>query len=550
MVKFNINIGTMHYALKRYRVLLSLLLLWSVNIFEPVEAQSVYQPYSYQFYQKFSADLYSIHTNIHSTIKPYFADDSLLKRTYDSLMEISLAPMQKSRLFSGHLAEVKSKGYTIYADLLPDLQAGYDFNANKSNWLTTLGYQVGGTIGNKFYFYVAGYNSSAQFPGYINTYVNTIGVVPGQTPVDNKGGSITNWSYYTGLVSYTPIKYVNFTAGQDKNFIGDGYRSMLLSDYASPYPFAKMTFTLGNVKYIAMLTRFEDQLSPKIPGSTDNRVKWGYFHYLDWSISNRVSLGFFDSVVSADADSVGHKRGIDYSYLNPFIFLRPIEASHGSPDKADLGLTAKWKFADKNILYGQFALTEFQSKDFFSNDGSVRNKYGYQLGVRGADIFKVKGLNYLFEYNAAKPYTYTETESFRNYSQLGEPLAHPFGANFREWLTIWNYSIGRFDLQGQLNYAFYGLDINGLDYGKNIFQSYLNAAKQLNNYTGQGLRTNLYYAEGKVAYILNPKYNLRLELGAVYRDEVNTVFESRTPMITFGLRSSFRNFYSDGVSAQ
>jgi len=513
-----------------------------------VKAQSVYQPYSYQFYQKFSSDLYSLNTNAHTTLKPWFADDSLLRHTYDSLMAVNsnAQGLLKGRFFNQHLIDSQQPGYTLYADILPDLQAGANFAGGKSTWLTTLGYQVGGTIGSKFSFYGAGYNNAAQLPNYEYSYVNSKGVVPGQTRVTNPGSSTTDWSYYTFLLSYTPVKYVNFTAGQDKTFIGDGYRSMILSDYASPYPFFKVTVNLGNVRYMAMYTLFQDPNGPRLPGDPSAMFhKWGYFHYLDWNVSNRLSLGFFDAIVSADRDSVGHKRGFDFSYANPFIFMRPIEAAHGSPDKASIGITGKWKFADKNIAYGQFMLTEFNSGDFFSNNGSSRNKYAIQLGIRGADLFKVKSLNYLFEYNTAKPYTYSETVGFRNYSQYSEPLANPLGANFREWVSILNYSIGRFDLQGQLTYAYYGLDMDGLNYGNNIFESYTNPARLYGNFTGQGLRTNMYYAEGKVAYLLNPKYNLRLEVGALFRDDTNSIFSSRAGLITFGLRSSFRNIYND-----
>lgn len=512
-------------------------------------AQAVYQPYSFDFYQKFSSDLYSTHTRIHSTIKPSLLDDSLIKHTYDSLMNVGITTQNKSgayrKLFAEHLIDIKNPGYTIYGDILPDVQIGNDFSNSKTTWLTTLGYQVGGTIGSKFYFYGSGYNNRAALPDYLTNYANSTGVVSGQTRVTNRGGSITNWSYYTFLLSYTPIKYINFTVGQDKNFIGDGYRSMLMSDYASPYPFAKLTFTLGTVRYMAMYTQFEDPNAPKVPGSSDNRKKWGYFHYVDWNVSNRVSFGFFDSITSVDQDDQGHKRGFDATYLNPFIFLRPLEASNGSPDKATLGFTGKYKIVDKTIIYGQFALGEFQAKDFFSSDGSVRNKYGWQLGLRGADLFKVKSFNYLFEYNTAKPYTFTETRAIGNFSQYDEPLGHPFGANFREWLGILNYSIGRFDLQGQLNYAYYGLDMNGLNYGGNIFEPYTTAPNATGNFTGQGLRTDFYYAQGKVSYLINPKYNLRVELGGLFRDETNSVATNKTALLTFGIRSSFRNIYTD-----
>jgi hypothetical protein len=274
------------------------------------------------------------------------------------------------------------------------------------------------------------------------------------------------------------------------------------------------------------------------------RKKFGVFHFLDWNVSNRISLGFFDNIIGFYTDDNGKKRPFDFNYLTPIIFMKPINNASDDPDKSLLGFTGKYKITDGITAYGQFALNEFHSKDFFSSNGASDNKYGWQLGFRGADVFKIKNLNYLFETNNAKPYTYSARSAIENYSENGESLAHPFGGNFREWLGILNYSVGRFDLQGQLNYAYYGLDMNGLNYGKNIFELYP-IPNTFGNYTGQGLRTDFYYAEGKVAYLLNPKYNLRFELGGLYRNEKNSVFNNKTAMITFGLRSSFRNIYHD-----
>jgi hypothetical protein len=99
-----------------------------------------------------------------------------------------------------------------------------------------------------------------------------------------------------------------------------------------------------------------------------------------------------------------------------------------------------------------------------------------------------------------------------------------------------------------MDYGRYGLDENGLNYGKDVFQDYSKPAKDLGNYIGQGLTTNMYYLEGKVAYVLNPKYNLRIELGGIYRNETNAAFNDKTTMITIGLRSTFRNLYTDIAS--
>lgn len=533
---------------------------------ETAQSQVQYQPYSYQFYQKLDDSVYSTKTRFHSSIKPFLIDDTTLYAKYKSLINYGVDTvghhsLVHRKLFNEHLIDIKKPDYTFFADYLPDLTIGRDFSDSRTTWLNTRGYQVGGTIGSKFYFYSSGYENQAVFADYLNTYINQSGIVPGQAYDRKFGGSRTkDWSYVTALISYTPSKYLNIAAGHDKNFIGDGYRSMLLSDYSSPNSFLKLTGNLGNVSYMVMWSYMQDPRAPQLSYEVGNRKKWGVFHYLDWNVTNRLSLGFFDSVIWADSDDQGHKRGFDFTYGNPIIFLRPLEASNGSPDNAMIGFNGKYKISDQVTAYGQFALDEFEASNFFSNKGSSRNKYGWQIGLRGADIFNVKRLNYLVEYNGAKPYTYSQEKSINNYAQQNEPLAHPWGANFKEVVGLLNYSYKRFNFSGELNYGHYGLDTDTLNWGKDVSLSYLKQARYdgppeffgtraaistVGNYIGQGLTTNMYYAEGKVAYLLNPKYNLRIEVGGIFRKETNSLFTNNTTMLTIGLRSSFRNLYQD-----
>ncbi len=517
-------------------------------------AQSQYLPYSYQFYQKFNEDVYSTKTRMHTSLKPFFADDSLLRGRYNELMNVGVDTLKQHswahrKLFNEHLFDVKNKDYTFFLDFLPDGVIGSDRAQGKSTWLVTRGYQLGGTIGKKFYFYSRGLENQAIFPQYMDTYINQIGIVTGQAYDRTYGKkSYKDWSDVVALVSYTPVKYLNITLGHDRNFIGDGYRSQLLSDFASPYPFLKLTGDVGNVKYMAMWSYMVDPAAPYESYTNGYKNKWGVFHYLDWNVTDRLSLGFFDAIIWGNVDKYGGYRGFEFGYANPVIFLRPVEASAGSPDNALIGFTGKYKITDGITAYGQFALDEFEGSNFFSGKGSSRNKYGFQIGIRGANLFKVKGLNYLLEHNGATPYTYSETERLINYSQQGEPLAHPFGANYKELIGLLNYSYKRFDFSGQVQYAQYGLDINGLNYGKDIFKTWDKPAKLTGNYIGQGLTTNLYYAQAKVAYVLNPKNNLRLEFTALLRNESNNQFTYRTSLFSLGIRSSFRTIYSDIAS--
>jgi len=525
-------------------------ILLFITAFSPVstKAQATYQPYSYQFYQKLNKVQYSIETRQHTAIKPFIID-SVMQPRYDSLMNLGIhdRPTWLGRkIFNEHLIEDNTDISRFYADILPDLYVGRDFAGGaKNTFLRTVGAQIGGSIKDKFAYHISAYNNRSVFPNYVNEFINKTEVVPGQTYGDI-GENVLDWNYITAVASYTPSKYLNISLGYDKNFIGDGYRSMLLSDAASNYTSLKLTGTLGNVKYMTMWSYLIDPLAPELL-QDKTRGKWGTFQYLDWNVNNRLSLGFFQSIIWANRTEEDGLRGFEFAYLNPIIFLRSIESSDpGSPDKMHLGLNAKYKVLNNVTVYGQFLLGEFTAKEFFAGNGYMHNKWGTQVGLRGFDAFGIENLNFLGELNMARPYTYSHYDPISNYSHFSQPLAHPLGANFREFVGIVNYSVKRFEFSLQGNYSAYGLDPDAeTNFGKDIFKSYRTFVSKYDNHIAQGIKTNLGYLDSKISYLLNPKYNLRFELGAILRQEKNELGRNSSGMLTFGLRSSFRNLYYD-----
>ncbi|HEY0244933.1 MAG TPA: gliding motility protein RemB, partial [Mucilaginibacter sp.] len=357
-------------------------------------AQSVYLPYSYQLDQKFDADIYSTHNSFHTALKPYLID-SVLAPKYNQLMQLGVDTTRKSwvsrKLFNEHLFDVKTKEFTFYGDYLPDLQIGRDISGKRNTNLNTRAYQFGGTVGDKFSFYSSGYEDQGVFPAYYDAVVNSYHFVPGQSYDRSFGKKTKDWSYATAIISYTPIKQLNITLGEDKTFIGDGYRSLLLSDYAAPYPLLRLTANLGKVQYMAMWAYMEDAVIKKYDGFGSNRRKWGMFHYLDWNVTNRLSLGFFNALIAAEADDNGNLHGFDLNYINPVILASSLGPSTPVPDNTFAGLTGKYKIFDKTAFYGQLLVDHYSS----NNSAASPNTYGYQLGIRGADIFKIKNLNYL-----------------------------------------------------------------------------------------------------------------------------------------------------------
>ncbi len=508
-------------------------------------------PQDYQLYQKFNKAVYDRNAKFHSSIRGFYSDDVRLRPTYDSLMNVGVDTLNKRtwihrKLFKEHLIDVSTDEYNLYADILVDFQVGKDFSGDRGTWLNTRGFQVGGNVGEKFSFYLNGFENQGKFANYVNDFIITNQVVPGQG-FGKLATDQQDWAYVTALLSYSPNKHLNFALGHDKNFIGDGYRSMLLSDNSSNYSFFRLRASLGSLQYQTIYAYMLDPGAPKL--ALDRRLgdrgKWMAAHYLDWNVTNKLSLGFFQAVTWADAEVEG-KRGFDFNYIHPFVFLRPIENTNTtSPDKMRLGFNAKYEVLEKTAVYGQFMFDEFTAKEFFKGDGYWANKWAVQLGFRGSDLFNIAGLNYLGEFNTARPYTYAHFDRLSNYANYNQALAHPFGANFREFLGLLNYSYKRFDFQGQAIYAAYGLDGAGDNFGKDIFKDYNTRSVNYGSKVGQGIATDLYMLQGKVAYVLNPKYNLRFELGGVYRNEKNANLNHKTAMITFGLRTSFRNLYYD-----
>ena len=527
--------------------LLAGILLLSIQI---SKAQSVYLPQSYLLYQKFNGDIYSTKSSFHTSLRPFLID-SLINGTYDSVMNIGVSDERKTwlsrKLFNEHLFDVQTKDYTFYGDVIADLQVGRDFSGKRSTYLNARGFQFGGTVGTKFSFYTSGFEDQAKFPGYYNDVVNANAFIPGQAYARHYNGQAQDsqdWSYVTAIASYTPIKQLNITLGQDKMFVGDGYRSLLLSDYAANMPLLRVTANLGRVQYMMAWAYLEDLQAPKFDQLGSNRRKWAMFHYLDWNVSNRVSLGFFNALITPEADAQGNRRGFDVNFINPLVFSSALGSSASPKDNVFMGFTGKYKIFDKTAIYGQLLLDRFKFSNFFSGN-NLDNTNGVQLGIRGADIFKVNRLNYLFEFNTVKPYTYSSTQTLNNYTFFGDPLAHPFGANFREFLGIINYSVGRFDFQGQLDYGKYGLDANATDNNGKLLTKPYPVNPNSTPVIGQGISTQLYYGEGTVSFLVNPKTNLRIEIGGLYRQEKNALNDNKTTLVTFGIKSGFRNLYHD-----
>ncbi|MBT8257737.1 MAG: gliding motility protein RemB [Bacteroidia bacterium] len=518
-------------------------------------------PFTHQFYAKFDRAINLVGTNSHTASKPLLYND--VSRYFDiKQMNAELNKGGNSwgarKLFNEHLVQVQSKDYWFTIDPIFDLQVGKDSDADfNSTYNNTRGIFVQGGLGKRFNFSASIYESQGRFAQYFNDYAETLkafgpdpAIIPGRGIAKRFKDDSYDYPVAEAYLSYSPADFINLQFGHGKNFIGDGYRSLLLGDPASPSPFLKINTTFWKIRYTNTWMWLKD-VRPEVTEDGAFLSKYMANHYLSWNVSKRLNLGLFESVLWTNSND----RGFDINYLNPIIFYRAIEFETGQgAGNAIVGASAKYKWNDQFNLYSQFIIDEFSLSDVKAGDKSWKNKFGYQLGLKYYNAFQVDNLLLQFEYNRVRPYTYSHNTVVLNYGHNNQSMAHLWGANFREAIFIGRYHYKRWFADAKFIFGKRGLDFSNDDdmfaYGGDIYTSENDRPASTGIEVGQGNTANLFHAELQGGYLVNPATNLKLFLYLNYRDfnpDANTVkdFNQSTFWFSIGLRTDLFNWYFD-----
>ena len=480
----------------------------------------------------------------HASIKPYI--NFSVKEADDTTFHLNNYKI-KNYFLSNELLSKPEKRNQVSMQVLPilDEQAGYDGLAKRAVNELSGGAYTRFDINTNFSAAVTLTGGKVSYPGFTDTLVSKYKIIPGLGRAYGSNGNYT-YTNLTGYISYSPIRILNFELGKDKMFIGEGYRSLILSDVANNYPFFKTTLNIWHFQYSFWYSMFQDLYTPNgIRQKPLNR--FGTFHYLSWNVTKNFNFSFFETEIFQGTDSIRH-RGFDPNYLNPVIFYRPIEYSLGSGDNALMGFNTSLKLAHRVKLYGQVIIDEFNLDYIRAHTGWWANKQGFQLGAKYMDAFGIKNLSLQGEFNYVRPYTYSHASEQQNYSQFNQPLAHPFGANFYELLGFVSYKHKNWQVDLKGLYAVIGRDSASAksDVGQNIFLSYDLHPNDFGNYVGQGVKYTLMQAELKFTYFLIRGLNMRLETGMIERYiQANDGYLYACPYIYAGIKTSMSNFYRD-----
>jgi hypothetical protein len=519
-------------------------------------------PFSHSYYAQFDSSMNQVGTNNHTASKPYtYAEVS----KYYNLKEANEKIKKKvsgwwgRKFWNENTVQIQGDGYWFTVNPIFDLQVGKSSSiVSKNTYVNTRGIQFQGGLGEQLSFTSTIFESQGRFADYFNRVADTLrpsggnpAIIPGMGIAKRFKTDAYDFPLAEANLTYTPSRFINLQMGYGRNFIGDGYRSLLESDGASPYPYVKINTNFWKVKYTNTYMWLKD-VRPDATVDKTYATKYMANHYLSWNASKRLNVGFFESVVWANTN----ERGFDMSFVNPIIFYRSVEfASSSRSGNALLGLTAKYKWNNQISLYGQFLLDEFSLGDIKKQENSWKNKYGYQLGAKYFNAFHIDNLLLQLEYNHVRPYVYSHLDPLTNYGHNNQSVGHQWGGNFKEFIAIARYHKGRYYADAKVTFGKRGLDFNTAtdtkNYGSNIYLSYDDdRPSDTGVLIGQGNTTNIFIGDFQAGYLVNPATNLKLFGSLIYRNfdpmqDTAANFKESTTWFSIGLRADVFNWYFD-----
>ena len=381
-------------------------------------------------------------------------------------------------------------------------------------------------------------DNQERYPAYVQEWTTNRQAVPGAGYYkDFKDVGGVDYFDARGYMTFGVTKYIDVAFGYDKNFIGNGQRSLFLSDFGNSNLFLKLNTRIWKFNYQNLFMELHNAYQRG--GDRLLGKKYAAMHHLDIDITKWLNVGLFEGVI------FGRTNRFEFGYLVPVIFLRSVERNNGSPDNSVVGLDFKANIAKTAQLYGQLLLDEFKLSEV--NNDWYANKTGVQLGAKYIDAFTIKNLDLQLEWNRVRPFTYSHNDSVANYSHYNQPLAHPLMANFNEWIGVLRYRpLPKWTIEGKAMFYTQGLDSTAaVNSGSNLFYSntwgHSDASGKIieNGYNiGNGWKSDAAMASLLLSYEL--KENLFIDFSVLVRKQryaappVAPTKNSTT--ISFGLR--------------
>lgn len=495
--------------------------------------------------ERFNLDTSTQHTffNAHLSLKPLLDKRTNTDSIYASYGKHYYWITQK--IFKENFIIFQGDDFWCSIDPVLDLEIGSDLSADSVGRLywNTRGLRIQGKFDEKVGFTTTIYENQAIVPRYQADFADSHGeFFPNNTNTQYQQNNAViagyartkpfkingyDFAFAEGNVSYTPNKNLNFQLGNGNHFIGNGYRSLLLSDFTTNYPFAKIetNFWKGRIQYSAIYALHQNlyRLAAYTTPEATYEKKIGTYHYLDIALTKNLQIGLFEGNLWKRVDSLGSHQP-DYLFTNPVIFVNTlVNGFEKQGYGAVLGINASFQYR-KNRLYGQAVFS-----------GSKLG--GYQIGLSCYDLL-IKKMDANIEYNHVALNTYLHRDKRYNYSHYNLPLAHPLVNGFDELTAKLSYEHKGFFVQNRVTYS-KRIQSDSLAIGNDI----LAASSPINNAVNQF--NFVIYNQLEIGYRFNKRNNLQFFIGHLYRNQTQPGSNPLTNYTYAGIRTRLRNKYLD-----
>lgn len=504
---------------------------------------------------------YPLNGDVHNRIERIVANDSI--RTFTSLrpLRMSVTPVSdvlkdttivyydfQEVVFTEHLLRYRGKDFFFSIDPLFNFEVGWDLSDKTLRnrfWNNTRGAILQADLGDKVSIASWIYENQGFYMDYLDNYIRDhgelrqgqtptyyfriFGVVPGQGRAKEFRDFGHDFSSAGGYVSISPIESVNLQFGHFKQFIGSGYRSMLLSDMAFNYPQLRVSWDiLPNLRYqytwawMNELRRLSEFSTPE----AQFLRKVGTMGALAWTPNPKWEISLFEGTIWQTFSTEGPLK-IDPWLYSPLMFTSLAINGMDGQHNVWVGLNAQYRFSKKGRVYGQLMLDDIASR-----------KLGTQLGAAYYDL--IPGLVLQTELNHASSNTFRSDVSIRSISHYNEPLAHPWGQGFTEGMLHARYEHpSRVFGAVRMNVGSVQSDSTGVVVSRDLFSS------PDAGFSGPAQNGTLFMARIESGLKLNVKTNMELLVGYFHRQFVTEGYSERTNYIYFALRTNLRNLYYD-----
>ena len=425
------------------------------------------------------------------------------------------------------LYEVREKDFELGFNVLFDLAYGRERLSGTGIFLNKRGVELYGQLDGKLYFYSSYEENQSNFLNYQLPFIEKFSAIRGRGNYKDYQSSVFDsvsgfdYGFATGYLGYKLSKHTQLDIGHSRHFIGNGIRSLLLSDSGHNYFNVKFEANFWKLHYQTIFAELSTISARFNRGNVLLPKKYLASHYLSFKPTSNIELGIYEAIIFS------RENNFELQYLNPVIFYRTIEHQLDSPDNVLIGLNGKWNLFQTFSLYGQFVLDELNVSEFFGPNKWWANKYGIQLGLKYPNAFTLNHLDAQLEVNRVRPYTYSHWQgseidniTVSNYSHFNQPLAHPLGANFTELIFKLIYEpTDKIRMAAQYLYVKTGVDPidNSINYGSNILITNASRTANFGIDQHQGNLKTIHGLTFHVSYELTT--NLYWDLQGVYRNE-------------------------------